>query len=326
MSGGSTVARVSAGVAGGAVLISVITIAARATGILRQLTFTRTVGLTCLNSVYTTANTVPNIVFEVVAGGALSAAVVPAVAASVERGDRAATARTVSALLSWTFLLLVPVTLLGYLLTGPVIRALLGSGGVGLLEPAGADGELCRADASGVPAADPLVWRRGRACRSPQRAPPVLRAGPRAAGVERRRDRRLSDLRGARRRPCRVARRPHGHRARRRGMGDDARGRRDAPDAAARDASARARAAADPALPRRGRPPGPWTRDRGGPRRRRAASEHRCGRPAREHPGQRRRAGDLDRCVDSVSAALGGACGALGDQRLPSTLGSAHRR
>ena len=81
MSGGSTVARVSAGVAGGAVLISVITIAARATGILRQLTFTRTVGLTCLNSVYTTANTVPNIVFEVVAGGALSAAVVPAVAA-----------------------------------------------------------------------------------------------------------------------------------------------------------------------------------------------------------------------------------------------------
>ena len=129
MTGGSTVARVSAGVAGGAVLISVITIAARATGILRQLTFTRTVGLTCLNSVYTTANTVPNIVFEVVAGGALSAAVVPAVAASVERGDRAATARTVSALLSWTLLLLVPVTLLGYLLTGPVIRALLGSGG-----------------------------------------------------------------------------------------------------------------------------------------------------------------------------------------------------
>src|SRR4051794_41926744 len=94
MSGGSTLARVSAGVAGGAVLISVITIAARATGILRQLTFTRTVGLTCLNSVYTTANTVPNIVFEVVAGGGLSPTGGPAVGAAVERRDRAAPAPT----------------------------------------------------------------------------------------------------------------------------------------------------------------------------------------------------------------------------------------
>src|SRR4051812_50210280 len=114
MTGGSTVARVSAGVAGGAVLISVITIAARATGILRQLTFTRTVGLTCLNSVYTTANTVPNIVFEVVAGGALSPALGPPGAAAGERGDPAPTARTGSALLCWGVGLPVPGTPLGH--------------------------------------------------------------------------------------------------------------------------------------------------------------------------------------------------------------------
>jgi putative peptidoglycan lipid II flippase len=120
---------VAAGVAGGALVIAVVTVGARAVGLARQLTFTRAAGLTCLNSVYTTANTVPNIVFEVVAGGALAAAVVPAVAAAVQQGDRAATARTVSALLTWTVLLLVPVTLLGYALTGPIVRGLLGGGG-----------------------------------------------------------------------------------------------------------------------------------------------------------------------------------------------------
>jgi putative peptidoglycan lipid II flippase len=124
-----TATGVAAGVAGGALVIAIVTIGARAVGLLRQLTFTRAAGLTCLNSVYTTANTVPNIVFEVVAGGALAAAVVPAVAAAVERGDRPATARTVSALLTWTLLLLLPVTLVGYALTGPIMRGLFGDGG-----------------------------------------------------------------------------------------------------------------------------------------------------------------------------------------------------
>jgi len=120
---------VAAGVAGGAAVIAVVTVLARGMGLLRQFTFTRAVGVTCLNSVYTTANTVPNIVFEVVAGGALAAAVVPAVVATLERGDRESTTATVSALLTWTMLVLLPVTGLGYLLTGPIVHALLGSGG-----------------------------------------------------------------------------------------------------------------------------------------------------------------------------------------------------
>jgi putative peptidoglycan lipid II flippase len=130
VSGRGVATGVTAGVAGGAVLIAGVTVAARFFGLLRQLTFTRSVGLTCLNSAYTTANTVPNIVFEVVAGGALAAAVVPAVARAVERGDREETGRTVSALLTWTLMVIIPVTVVGYLVIGPVIRALLGGGGV----------------------------------------------------------------------------------------------------------------------------------------------------------------------------------------------------
>src|SRR3954467_10095118 len=106
--------RLTQGLVGAAALIAVITVVARLVGFGRIVVFARAVGpATCLGNAYFTANTVPNIVFEVVAGGALASLVVPVLAGPAQRGARQETARTVSALLTWTLLLLIPVAVAG---------------------------------------------------------------------------------------------------------------------------------------------------------------------------------------------------------------------
>ena len=114
------------GLAGAAVLIAVVTIGARLVGFLRIVVFARTVGVTCLGSTYYTANTVPNIVYEIVAGGALASLVVPVLAGPVERGESETASRIASALLSWAMVLLVPLALVGVVAAGPVMRLLVG--------------------------------------------------------------------------------------------------------------------------------------------------------------------------------------------------------
>ena len=46
----------------------------------RWLVFSKTVGDTCLGDVYNAANTLPNVLFEIVAGGVLAGVVIPVVA------------------------------------------------------------------------------------------------------------------------------------------------------------------------------------------------------------------------------------------------------
>jgi putative peptidoglycan lipid II flippase len=123
--------RPGSGVVGGAVLIAAITIAARLAGFGRIVVFARAVGPTCLGDVYTTANTVPNIVFDIVAGGALSSLVVPVLAgrvSSTAEADREAARRVTGALLTWVVVLLAPVSVLGALLSHPLMSLLVGSG------------------------------------------------------------------------------------------------------------------------------------------------------------------------------------------------------
>ena len=93
--------RVAVGVAG-------ITLAARILGFGRSLVFSKTVGDTCLGDVYNAANTLPNVLFEIVAGGVLAGVVVPVVARHAGAGRRVADAQTVSALITWTLLVLTP--------------------------------------------------------------------------------------------------------------------------------------------------------------------------------------------------------------------------
>ncbi|WP_456887623.1 murein biosynthesis integral membrane protein MurJ [Geodermatophilus sp. SYSU D00700] len=120
--------RLAQGVAGAAALIAVLTVLARLAGFGRTLVFTNAVGAGSTGDVYTAANTVPNIVFEVVAGGALASLVVPMLAGGIATGDREQVRRTASALLGWTLLVLVPLAALLALLAEPVARLLLGGG------------------------------------------------------------------------------------------------------------------------------------------------------------------------------------------------------
>lgn len=97
-------------------------------GVARWGAFSHAVGATCVGEVYATANTVPNVIFEIAAGGALAAVAVPLVARHLHRGDEELADRTASALLSWALLVLLPLTLLVALAAGPVTVLLLGGG------------------------------------------------------------------------------------------------------------------------------------------------------------------------------------------------------
>lgn len=110
-----------------ALLIAGVTVISRVIGFVRYLVLARTVGTTCLGDVYATANAVPNIVYELVVGGALVALVVPLVAGA-RASDPDKVRAVVAALHGWSLLLLVPVTAVMYLGAGWVIGVLLGSG------------------------------------------------------------------------------------------------------------------------------------------------------------------------------------------------------
>lgn len=132
---GSAIAgRATAGraIAGAAALIAVLTVASRAAGFVRTVVFTWSVGINDLGDIYVAANTIPNIIFEIVAGGALAGLVVPLLAAAIGRNDRAAVGAITSALLTWVLTLLVPLAVVVAVAAGPII---------GLVAPDGATPE-----------------------------------------------------------------------------------------------------------------------------------------------------------------------------------------
>ena len=144
------------GIGRAAVLIGGITVLARVVGFGRQLVFAHTVGSHCLGTAYATANQVPNIIFDIVLGGALTSVVVPVMAGvaarrtgtdggagpavpaanangtavtgapgTVSAGADAQTSRIASALLTWTVVLLAPASLILVLVAGPLTSLLL---------------------------------------------------------------------------------------------------------------------------------------------------------------------------------------------------------
>src|ERR1700722_20916901 len=120
--------RAAAGIGRPAVLIGMITGVATVVGFGRQLVFAHTVGATPLGTAYATANQVPNIIYAIVLGGALTGMVVPVMAGSARAGARAETRQTASALLTWTLLLLVPVSVAVAVAARPIVSLLLGNG------------------------------------------------------------------------------------------------------------------------------------------------------------------------------------------------------
>jgi putative peptidoglycan lipid II flippase len=134
--------QVSRGIGRAAALIGGITVIARVVGFGRQLVFAHTVGSHCLGTAYATANQVPNIIYDIVLGGALTSAVVPVLAGAATRrapyrtargsaeptagpGADAEASEIASALLTWTVVLLVPASLIVALLARPLVSLLL---------------------------------------------------------------------------------------------------------------------------------------------------------------------------------------------------------
>ena len=134
--------RDAAGIARGAGVIASLTILARILGLVRTLVFSQAVCATCLGTAYVTANQVPNLVQELVLGGALSSAMVPVLARSAERSatdpaEKATVSQISSALITWTILILVPLTIIIAALAGPIAT---------LLNPANANSHCVHTD------------------------------------------------------------------------------------------------------------------------------------------------------------------------------------
>lgn len=121
----------------GAGVVAAATLASRIVGLGRWFVFSHSVGVTCTGQVYATANQVPNLLYEVAAGGALAAVAVPLVAGHLNRGRDDAADRTASALLTWAVTVLVPLAVLVAVLARPIAEGLLGAGGC---EPTSAPG------------------------------------------------------------------------------------------------------------------------------------------------------------------------------------------
>jgi putative peptidoglycan lipid II flippase len=120
----------AAGIGRAAALIGGLTVMARILGFARTLVFSGTVHSSCLSVAYFTANQVPNVIYDIVLGGALTAIVVPVLAGPAEGAASDEVARRErdsisSALLTWTVIILAPVSLILAVAAGPAMSALI---------------------------------------------------------------------------------------------------------------------------------------------------------------------------------------------------------
>ncbi|MDQ2812331.1 MAG: virulence factor MviN, partial [Actinomycetota bacterium] len=130
------------GIARGAALIAGLTLLSRMFGLIRTLVFSQTVGASCLGTAYVTANQVPSLAYELVLGGALTSAMIPVLARPAERSasdpaQKVLVGQICSVLLTWSVVILVPLTLVIAAAAGPIAS---------LLNPANAHAHCVRAD------------------------------------------------------------------------------------------------------------------------------------------------------------------------------------
>lgn len=105
-------------------MVAVLTVVSRVLGFGRWLVQSATVGPTVTGDAYAAANLLPNVLYEVVAGGALAGIVVPLLAAPIANRMRTQVNAIASALLTWALLLLVPLGIAVALLARPIAALL----------------------------------------------------------------------------------------------------------------------------------------------------------------------------------------------------------
>jgi putative peptidoglycan lipid II flippase len=134
--------RPAATIARGAMVVAGLTMLSRMFGLARTLVFSQTVGASCLGSAYVTASQVPNLIYELVLGGALTTAMIPILARSAERAhadptERAHISQITSVLLTWSVAILGPLTVAIAAAAMPIAA---------LLNPANANSACGRSD------------------------------------------------------------------------------------------------------------------------------------------------------------------------------------
>ena len=121
--------RLGEGIARGVAVVAGLTILSRVLGLVRTLVFSQTVGASCLGTAYVTANQVPDLLYQLILGGALTSAMVPVLARSAERAahhpaERAQVSQITSALVTWTVVITVPLVVAIVAAAGPVASLL----------------------------------------------------------------------------------------------------------------------------------------------------------------------------------------------------------
>ena len=180
--------RLGEGIARGAAVVASLTILSRLLGLVRTLVFSQTVGATCLGTAYVTANQVPNLLYELILGGALTSAMIPVLSRSAERAphdpaEKERVSNITSALLTWSVIIVVPLVLVIIAAAGPIAS---------LLNPTNANAHCVRADmvschrqhAAGVRPSGPALRAVGRPLRTAAVLPPVCRAFNRPGDFE----------------------------------------------------------------------------------------------------------------------------------------------
>ncbi|WP_124054749.1 murein biosynthesis integral membrane protein MurJ [Arcanobacterium ihumii] len=120
--------RAFGGVVGAAGLIAVLTLLSRIAGLLRKLAQSWAMSDGAVATAYDTANTVPNVLFEIAAGGALAGAVIPLISGFLARNAKKELEDTASALVTWLLAIGLPVSIIVALASGPITLTLFGSG------------------------------------------------------------------------------------------------------------------------------------------------------------------------------------------------------
>ena len=179
-----------------------LTAFSRVLGLLRTVVFSQTVGAGCLGTAYVTANQVPNLIVELAIGGALASAMVPVLARAANRAAadpeaKAHVEQVSSALMTWSVLILLPVTVAIALAARPDRRA---------AEPGQPERRLLarrhdqrdHVHAGLVRAADPALRHLGGAVRAAAGVPEIRRGQPGPGDRQRGDDHRLLGLRVAR--------------------------------------------------------------------------------------------------------------------------------
>lgn len=115
---------VGSGFVGAASLIALITLAARAFGFFRWFAQSVWVGAGPVANAYASANQLPNVIFEIAAGGALAGVAVPLLAAPMAKHLKEDVNRLASALFTWALVILVPLSLLVWVFATEIVSLL----------------------------------------------------------------------------------------------------------------------------------------------------------------------------------------------------------